>query len=134
MNPTRQVSLSLARVLRFLTGLMVVASLAACGSLKPPVQTAGAVPFLRLDLDGQMPAATNASEPGAVLTGLDVEPSLPPYRFGVGDEFDLRVPDAPQLDLALKVRPDGKVSLPSDLAARRRGARLKTFRMKCGSV
>jgi polysaccharide export outer membrane protein len=36
----------------------------------------------------------------------------PPYVFAVGDEFDLRVPDAPQFDQTLKVRPDGKVSLP----------------------
>ena len=36
---------------------------------------------------------------------------LAPYVFGVGDEFDLRVPDAPQFDQTLKVRPDGKVSL-----------------------
>jgi len=33
------------------------------------------------------------------------------YVFSVGDEFDLRVPDAPQFDQSLKVRPDGKVSL-----------------------
>ena len=33
------------------------------------------------------------------------------YVFGVGDDFDLRVPDAPQFDQTLKVRPDGKVSL-----------------------
>ena len=36
---------------------------------------------------------------------------LAPYVFSVGDEFDLRVPDAPQFDQSLKVRPDGKVSL-----------------------
>ena len=35
-----------------------------------------------------------------------------PYVFAIGDEFDLRVPDAPQFDQTLKVRPDGKVSLP----------------------
>ena len=33
------------------------------------------------------------------------------YVFAIGDEFDLRVPDAPQFDQTLKVRPDGKVSL-----------------------
>jgi len=33
------------------------------------------------------------------------------YHFAVGDEFDLRIPDAPQFDQTLKVRPDGKVSL-----------------------
>jgi polysaccharide export outer membrane protein len=33
------------------------------------------------------------------------------YVFSVGDDFDLRVPDAPQFDQSLKVRPDGKVSL-----------------------
>lgn len=41
-------------------------------------------------------------------------PALAPaaaYVFAVGDEVDLRVPDAPQFDQSLKVRPDGKVSL-----------------------
>ena len=33
------------------------------------------------------------------------------YVFAIGDDFDLRVPDAPQFDQSLKVRPDGKVSL-----------------------
>jgi protein involved in polysaccharide export with SLBB domain len=36
----------------------------------------------------------------------------PAYQFAIGDDFDLRVPDAPQFDQSLKVRPDGKVSLP----------------------
>jgi len=34
------------------------------------------------------------------------------YTFSPGDEFDLRVPDAPQLDQSLRVLPDGNVSLP----------------------
>ncbi|MEJ8856514.1 polysaccharide biosynthesis/export family protein [Variovorax robiniae] len=34
------------------------------------------------------------------------------YTFEPGDEFDLRVPDAPQLDQSLRVLPDGNVSLP----------------------
>jgi len=34
------------------------------------------------------------------------------YTFSPGDEFDLRVPDAPQLDQTLRVLPDGNVSLP----------------------
>ena len=34
------------------------------------------------------------------------------YVFAVGDEFDVRVPDAPQFEQTLKVRPDGKVALP----------------------
>ena len=112
MNPSRQASFSLARVLRLVTGLLVVGSLVACSSLTPPAQTSGPVPFLRLDMDGQVAAAQATADGATLSTGLDAEPALPPYRFGVGDEFDLRVPDAPQFDLALKVRPDGKVSLP----------------------
>lgn len=38
--------------------------------------------------------------------------AAPSYTFSPGDEFDLRVPDAPQLDLSLRVAPDGRVSLP----------------------
>jgi polysaccharide export outer membrane protein len=34
------------------------------------------------------------------------------FTLSPGDEFDLRVPDAPQFEQTLKVRPDGSVSLP----------------------
>lgn len=54
------------------------------------------------------PAAIAAAEPPL----LAVPAAAPPaFVFSAGDEFDLRVPDAPQFDQALKVRPDGKVSL-----------------------
>jgi len=38
--------------------------------------------------------------------------SVARFAFSVGDDFDVRVPDGPQFDASLKVRPDGKVSLP----------------------
>ncbi len=34
------------------------------------------------------------------------------YTFSPGDEFDLRVPDAPRFDQTVRIRPDGSVSLP----------------------
>jgi polysaccharide export outer membrane protein len=49
---------------------------------------------------------------GQLLPARPAAAAAPPaYVFAVGDEFDLRVPDAPQFDQTLKVRPDGKVSL-----------------------
>ena len=48
-------------------------------------------------------------------SSLTRTPPLPvetTYTFSPGDEFDLRVPDAPQLDQTVRVRPDGHVSLP----------------------
>lgn len=56
------------------------------------------------------PTQARAVLPAAGPAGASTQP-LAPYRFTVGDEFDLRVPDAPQFDQSLKVRPDGKVSL-----------------------
>ena len=62
--------------------------------------------------------ATHLAEPNTptvaarLLPATAAEPLPPaPYTFAIGDEFDLRVPDAPQFDQTLKVRPDGKVSL-----------------------
>ncbi|MEJ8847294.1 polysaccharide biosynthesis/export family protein [Variovorax rhizosphaerae] len=47
----------------------------------------------------------------ATTTGSAPQPDAD-YTFSPGDEFDLRVPDAPQLDQSLRVLPDGTVSLP----------------------
>lgn len=78
-----------------LAAAAVAFALAACTStpLAPPNTPTVAAQVL--------PVAAPASAPQAAA-----------YVFAIGDEFDLRVPDAPQFDQALKVRPDGKVSLP----------------------
>ncbi|MFD2452467.1 hypothetical protein [Ideonella paludis] len=81
MNPSRQASFSLARVLRLVTGLLVVGSLVACSSLTPPAQTSGPVPFLRLDMDGQVAAAQATADGATLPTGLDAEPALPPIAL-----------------------------------------------------
>lgn len=63
-------------------------------------------------------ASVSRPEPGArplgVAAGALAPAALPAARFtfSVGDDFDVRVPDAPQLDASVKVRPDGKISLP----------------------
>ena len=61
--------------------------------------------------------ATHLAEPNTPTVAAQLLPAtaaapLPPapYTFAIGDEFDLRVPDAPQFDQSLKVRSDGKVS------------------------
>lgn len=77
--------------------------LAACagprGAKAPARNTASPIPVI-----ATVPAPDTAA-PAA--------PAVPPpaYTFSAGDEFDLRVPDAPQFDQTLKVRPDGKFSL-----------------------
>lgn len=50
--------------------------------------------------------------PAASLIRTSPLPAEQVYRFVSGDEFDLRVPDAPQLDQTVRVRPDGHVSFP----------------------
>ena len=56
-------------------------------------------------------AAPNTPTTPAQVLPVAAALPLAPYVFAIGDEFDLRVPDAPQFDQSLKVRPDGKVSL-----------------------
>lgn len=57
-------------------------------------------------------APDTPTTPSQVLP-VAASPAIAPaaFVFSVGDEFDLRVPDAAQFDQVLKVRPDGKVSL-----------------------
>lgn len=59
----------------------------------------------------KLPRGTVTSIPVIGATAASVAASSPSYTFSAGDEFDLRVPDAPQFDQTLRVRPDGKVSL-----------------------
>lgn len=66
-------------------------ALAACAS--PPRQTASAAPFANI------PYAT-------------WEDAEPPYRFYPGDELELTVPSAPELNKALTVQPDGRITPP----------------------
>ncbi len=70
------------------------AFVAACGTATPL-----AAPDTPTIAHRVLPAASAGTQP------------LASYLFDIGDEFDLRVPDAPQFDQTLKVRPDGKVSL-----------------------
>ncbi|MFG5408675.1 polysaccharide biosynthesis/export family protein [Piscinibacter sakaiensis] len=90
---------SLRAVTRALAAALCLA-LGACAGLRSdpstPRGSATSIPVLT-------PAA-------AARAAGTAEP--PGYTFSAGDEFDLRVPDAPQFDQTLRVRPDGKVSLP----------------------
>ncbi len=52
---------------------------------------------------------SNVPTPNLVRSGTSVQPT---FTFSPGDEFDLRVPDGPQFEQTLKVRPDGSVSVP----------------------
>lgn len=49
----------------------------------------------------------------SALVRAPLPPVTPSHTFSPGDEFDLRVPDAPQFDLTSRVAPDGYVNLPS---------------------
>ena len=84
-------------------GGRVVVSVAACG-----------VALLAAGCSTPLAPPNTPTVAAQVLpTTAPAAASLPPaaYAFAIGDEFDLRVPDAPQFDQSLKVRPDGKVSL-----------------------
>jgi protein involved in polysaccharide export with SLBB domain len=74
--------------------------------------------MLGLGLAACISAPSTASSPSA----LDVPTSIVPvaqaggsgsvvYTVQPGDELDIKVPDAPQYDQTVKVRPDGKVSM-----------------------
>lgn len=59
-----------------------------------------------------IPVIATVPAPDTAAPAAPPAPPPPTYTFSAGDEFDLRVPDAPQFDATLKVRPDGKFSLP----------------------
>lgn len=80
---------------RLATGLLSLVLLAGC-AVSPPAPPA-------------TPAAQATLERVVAEVGT---PTTPTYTFAPGDEFDLRVPDAPQFDQAVRVRPDGKIALP----------------------
>lgn len=89
-----------------LAGLLCLA-LAGCAGPRrdaAPRDSSETIPVL-----GASPATGAASAASAASTGA---PPLAHFTFSAGDEFDLRVPDAPQFDQTLKVRPDGRFSLP----------------------
>lgn len=77
---------------RKVLSLLLALALAGCASTAPAPQTVAAASAL------MRPAQS---------------PATPSHTFSPGDEFDLRVPDAPQFDLTSKVAPDGYVNLPS---------------------
>ena len=71
---------------------------------KPAAPLATSIPVMNVPAV----AAASAGAPTA-----DAAPgTFQAFTFSVGDEFDLRVPDAPQFDQSLKVRPDGRFSVP----------------------
>lgn len=81
----------------------------ACGAL-------AAVTFAALAGCAQGPAAAPpVDETPAMMTLRSADApgtEAASFTFAPGDEFDLRVPDAAQLDQSSRVRPDGNVSLP----------------------
>lgn len=57
--------------------------------------------------------APNAAEVDVALAAPASSPAVASHTFAPGDEFELRVPDAPRFDLSSRVAPDGYVNLPS---------------------
>lgn len=60
----------------------------------------------------KLPAETPMAPSIAVRALAAPETPAPLFRFSPGDEADLRVPDAPQFDVTVKVRPDGFGDFP----------------------
>jgi protein involved in polysaccharide export with SLBB domain len=60
-------------------------------------------------------ACATPPAPSAAVSVPVVQPAVTPedpaYRLAVGDELDVKVPDAAQYDQTVRVRPDGKVTL-----------------------
>lgn len=92
-------------------GAALLAGLLGCAAPAVP-PAGGTVPLSQLVL----PAAPMAAASDATATAPATPPSpltqAPRYVLSVGDDIDVRVPDAPYLDQSLKVRPDGQISLP----------------------
>jgi polysaccharide export outer membrane protein len=114
MNPFRGATPAFGCALMLFAGL----ALTACSSAgydrrstpsdaPPTLYRATAAPAAAT---AAVPAPLSAGKAAVALTASDA-PAPPRYTFDIGDEFDLRVPDAPQFDQTLKVRPDGKVSM-----------------------
>lgn len=74
-----------------------LALLAGCGHA-PSAPPTGPVPVI-----STLPSAAAASG------GTDAPASA--YLLATGDELDIKVPDAPQYDQTVRVRPDGKIAL-----------------------
>jgi protein involved in polysaccharide export with SLBB domain len=81
-----------------LAGLLTLAGCAAPAVISTPAETAALARLMA-------PASAASASASATTSPLR-------YTLNVGDEFDVKVPDAPQLEQTLRVRPDGKVSLP----------------------
>jgi protein involved in polysaccharide export with SLBB domain len=60
----------------------------------------------------QTGARQNVPTPNLISAGSAASSMPAAFTFSPGDEFDLRVPDGPQYEQTIKVRPDGSVSLP----------------------
>ena len=98
----------LLRCSRLAAAAAVGACLAAC-SATPTGASANHIPVLALSPPApvQPAAGATASDASASVAAA----SVAAYTLAVGDEFDVRMPDAPQYDQTVKVRPDGKVDL-----------------------
>lgn len=92
--------------------------LRACAAL-PALATAGCISFGRGGEEdlydfgyGSEPdaaAVQSAFQDIGYATWSDYEP---PYRFYPGDEIEVTVPSAPELNRAVQVQPDGRITLP----------------------
>lgn len=92
-------------------GLAGLAGLAGCAATAVPAR-GDAVRMVQLGGAGAAGGVGGGASGGAGAAAAASRTEAPSFGFSVGDEFDLKVPDAPQLDQTLRVRPDGKVSLP----------------------
>jgi polysaccharide biosynthesis/export protein len=77
------------------------AILTACSSAPTPDALLTQVPVVTANLP---PGATAGSDGNAGS-------AVAPYILASGDELDVKIPDAPQYDQTVKVRPDGRVNL-----------------------
>jgi polysaccharide export outer membrane protein len=73
---------------------------------------AAAAALLVLALVAALPAAAWASQPFPNIPYATWSEDEPQYRLYPGDELDVLIPSAPELNKTVTVQPDGRVTLP----------------------
>ncbi|MFI4935247.1 MAG: polysaccharide biosynthesis/export family protein [Caulobacterales bacterium] len=71
-----------------------------------------ALSFLALALIAAPPLASRAGDAFPNIPYASWKDDEPQYRFYPGDEMDIAVPSAPELNKTVTVQPDGRISLP----------------------
>ena len=100
--------------LKFASALMACASVAlgACTPHLPRVDLLGRIDEPESREDRQARATREAGAGFSNIPYASWSDYEPPYRFYPGDEIEVALPSAPELNKTVTVQPDGRISLP----------------------